>query len=186
MFTKGTWNLRSNISWRCPFKVGLLILVFHYLTCVNLGDSPTFVSRWRVLYTEWDWREWPWRGRRVGTRETRERWPLLTVETEVNRDSKSTNERSPSLVGSLGLLCRYTRFFFCLGFSRRPSKKYFFLTLRFFDSFVPTAQQAGLAAVLGHLSLSMCLWLELPPSPNTLRRCTHCSHCTSSILAVLE
>ncbi len=28
------------------------------------------------------------------------RWPLLTVETEVNGDSKSTNERGPSLVGS--------------------------------------------------------------------------------------
>jgi hypothetical protein len=37
------------------------------------------------------------------TRETRERWPLLTVEAEVNGDSKSTNERGPSLVGSLGV-----------------------------------------------------------------------------------
>ncbi len=26
-------------------------------------------------------------------------WALLTVETEVNGDSKSTNERGPSLVG---------------------------------------------------------------------------------------
>ncbi len=31
-------------------------------------------------------------------------WPLLTVESEVNWDSKRTNERGPSLVGSLGLL----------------------------------------------------------------------------------
>jgi hypothetical protein len=45
------------------------------------------------------------------TRETKEGWPLLTVETEVNGDSKSTNERGPSLVGSLGLLARYKRFF---------------------------------------------------------------------------
>jgi hypothetical protein len=29
----------------------------------------------------------------------REGWPLLTVESEVNGDSKSTNERGPSLVG---------------------------------------------------------------------------------------
>ena len=29
------------------------------------------------------------------TRETREGWPLLTVETEVNGDSRSTNERGP-------------------------------------------------------------------------------------------
>jgi hypothetical protein len=34
-------------------------------------------------------------------RETREGWPLLTVETEVNGDSKRTNKRGPSLVASL-------------------------------------------------------------------------------------
>jgi hypothetical protein len=33
-----------------------------------------------------------------------------------------------------------------------------FLTVHFFNSFVPIAQQAGQAAVLGRLSLSMCLW----------------------------
>ncbi len=37
---------------------------------------------------------------------TREGWPLLTVETEANEDSKSTNERGPSLVGSLLILAR--------------------------------------------------------------------------------
>ncbi len=52
------------------------------------------------------------------TRETREGWPLLTVETEANRDSKSTNERGPSLFGSLGSSCRYKRFLSCLGCSR--------------------------------------------------------------------
>ncbi len=31
------------------------------------------------------------------TRETREGWPLLTVETEMNGNSKSTYERGPSL-----------------------------------------------------------------------------------------
>jgi hypothetical protein len=36
--------------------------------------------------------------------ETREEWPLLTLETEMNGDSKSTNERGPSLVGSFGLV----------------------------------------------------------------------------------
>ncbi len=35
-----------------------------------------------------------------------EGWPLLAVETEVNGDSQSTNERNPSLVGSLGLSCQ--------------------------------------------------------------------------------
>jgi hypothetical protein len=57
----------------------------------------------------------------------REGWPLLTVETEVNGDSKRKNERGPVLVGSLSLLC--------LGCSSRLSKKYFFI--------VPIAQQAG-------------------------------------------
>ncbi len=39
----------------------------------------------------------------VLTRENREGWPLLTVETEVNGDfkDKTTNERGPSLFGSL-------------------------------------------------------------------------------------
>jgi hypothetical protein len=36
-------------------------------------------------------------------RETRERWPLPTVATAVNGDSKSTNDRGPSLFGSFGL-----------------------------------------------------------------------------------
>ncbi len=55
----------------------------------------------------------------VLSRETREGWPLLTVEIEVNGDSKNTNERGPSFDGSLG---------FCsvLGCSSRPSTKYFF------------------------------------------------------------
>ncbi len=47
-------------------------------------------------------------------RETIEGWPLLTVETEVNGDSKRTNEKGPFLVNSLGLSCRYKRFLFCL------------------------------------------------------------------------
>jgi predicted peptidase len=38
----------------------------------------------------------------LNTRETREGWPLLTSETEANGDSKSTNKKGPSLVGSLG------------------------------------------------------------------------------------
>jgi hypothetical protein len=45
----------------------------------------------------------------------------MTVETEVNGDSKSTNERDPSLVDSSGLSCRYKRLVFCLGCSSRPN-----------------------------------------------------------------
>ncbi len=64
----------------------------------------------------------------VLTSENREGSPLLTVETEVNGDFKvkTTNERGPSLFGSLGLSCRYKRFASCLGRPSRPSSKYFF------------------------------------------------------------
>ncbi len=94
--------------------------------------------------------------------------PMLTLETEVNGDSKKTNERGPFLVGSLGLSCRYKRFLICLGCSSPPSKKiFFFLTVHYFKSFksfVPIAQQVGQAAVLSHLSLSACVSLVwLPP-----------------------
>jgi hypothetical protein len=65
----------------------------------------------------------------VQLRETREGWPLLTFETEVNGGSKSTNERGPSLIGSLGVSCWYQRFLFCLGCSSQPSTKYFFSSL---------------------------------------------------------
>ncbi len=76
---------------------------------------------------------------------------MLTVETEVNGDSKSTNDSGPSLVsliGSLGLSCKYKRFLFRLGCPSRPCPKYLF----------PNAQQAGQEAVPGRLSLSLCLW----------------------------
>jgi hypothetical protein len=50
--------------------------------------------------------------------EKRSNRPLLTVETEANGDSKSTNERGPS--------CRYKRFLSCLGCFSRPSTTPFF------------------------------------------------------------
>jgi hypothetical protein len=38
---------------------------------------------------------------------------MMTVETEVDVDSKRTNERGPSMVGLLGLSgCRCNRFFY--------------------------------------------------------------------------
>ncbi len=72
----------------------------------------------------------------VASRDAREGWPLLTVETEANGDSWSTNERGPSLVGSLALSCQYKRFLSYLGLSC-PKQ----------------------AVVPGRLSLNMCLWL---------------------------
>ncbi len=94
------------------------------------------------------------------TRETGEGRPLLTVEIEVNGDSKSTNERGLSLVGSSGLSCRYKRFLSCLGCSSRPRTIYFFPHRTLFHSFIPIAQQAGQEVVLGRLSLSICVFGE--------------------------
>jgi hypothetical protein len=71
-------------------------------------------------------------------RETRKGWPMLTVETEVNGDSKSTNERGPSLVGS---------FNFCSALAALvgPVQNILFLAIHYFNSFFPIAQQAGQA-----------------------------------------
>ncbi len=45
--------------------------------------------------------------------ETREGWPLLTAETEVNGDSKNTNERGFSLVAWFVVLVSPEKRFFC-------------------------------------------------------------------------
>jgi hypothetical protein len=88
-----------------------------------------------------------------GIRETREGSPLLTVESDVNGGSKSTNEMvHPWLVR---WACRASTRDFC---SALAALKYFFLAIQYFNSFVPISQQAGQAVVLGCLSLSMCLW----------------------------
>ncbi len=93
------------------------------------------------------------------TRETRDEWALLTVETEVNGDSTSTNDRGPFLVGSLGLLCRSREFSSVLAALVGPVQNIFFLTVHYFNSFVPISQQAWQTAVLGRLSLSLSIHL---------------------------
>ncbi len=65
---------------------------------------------------------------------TRKGWPLVTIETEVNGDLKSTNKRGPSLAGSLGSSCQYTRFLSCSG---QPSTNYSFLHRTLFQSMCP-------------------------------------------------
>ncbi len=55
-------------------------------------------------------------------KETREGWPLLTIETEANGDSRTQGSLGPSLVGS----CRYKICLSCLGCSSRTCTKYFF------------------------------------------------------------
>ncbi len=60
---------------------------------------------------------------KVSTRDTREGWPLPSIETKTNGDSMSTVQ---SLVGSLGLSCQYKRLLSFLDCSIRPSSKYFY------------------------------------------------------------
>jgi hypothetical protein len=55
-------------------------------------------------------------------RETREGWPLLTIETEANGDSK----RAVSWLDRWVCRAGTRDFLFCLGCSCRPSTKYFF------------------------------------------------------------
>ncbi len=61
---------------------------------------------------------------------------MLTVETEVNGDLKSTYKRGPSLVGSLGSSSRYKRLLYYFGYSSRPNTN-------------NLAQQPGQAVVQG-------------------------------------
>jgi hypothetical protein len=42
-----------------------------------------------------------------------------------------------------------------------PVQNIFFLTIHYFNTFVLIGQQAGQAAVLGGLNLSVCLWSNL-------------------------
>ncbi len=81
--------------------------------------------------------------RRWKPRETRDGWLLLTVKTEVNGDSKRTNARGPFLVGSLGLSCRYKRFFSALAALVGPIQKMFFLTVHYLKSFAPSPSKLG-------------------------------------------
>ncbi len=82
----------------------------------------------------------------------------VTVQTEVNGDSKSTNERGPSL---LHWACRADTRDFCPVLTAlvvAVQKNTFFLTVDYFIPCVPI-QQAGQEVVLGRISLIMCICL---------------------------
>ncbi len=85
-----------------------------------------------------------------------------------NWDEWRLKDKGPSLVDSLGLSCQYKRFLFCLGCCTRPRTKYFFLTYTIWMPLSPSPQ-AGQAAVLGHLSLSMSLVVQDSSFLNTPR-----------------
>ncbi len=96
----------------------------------------------------------------VKPRETTEGWPLLTVETEVNGDSKSKNESGPFFVGSLGSSCRYKRFLSCLGCSSQLSTKYFFPHRTLFQFMCPHRQALWAGSRAGP-PVSVCLRVNL-------------------------
>jgi|688.fasta_scaffold460044_2 hypothetical protein len=91
-------------------------------------------------------------------RETREGWPLLTVKTEANGDSKSTNERGPSSVTVIGFLMPVQAIFVLLAAVVGPVRNIFFLSVHYLNSFLPIAQHAGQAVMQGRQSLTVCLW----------------------------
>ncbi len=61
--------------------------------------------------------------------------PANTVEIEANGDSKSTNERGPSMVGS----CQIRDFCSALAAPVGTVEKKFFPAVHYFNSFVPIA-----------------------------------------------
>ncbi len=90
-------------------------------------------------------------------RETREGWPLLTVKTEVNGDSRSTYEM-PWLIGWLVGFVMPVRTIAlrpALAALAGPVLNIISSPQHFFTLLVPIAQQRGLAVVLGRLSLCL-------------------------------
>jgi hypothetical protein len=79
------------------------------------------------------------------------------VATGAIGDSRSTKERGPGLVGSFGLVVPVQEIFFSLG----SITKMFFLTVHYFNSFVPISQQDGQAVMPGRLSLNMYLCFHI-------------------------
>ncbi len=90
-------------------------------------------------------------------RETRVGWPLLTVETELNGDSKSTNERGPLPWLVCGAVLPVQEILFCLGSLVSTVENIFFSPY----TISTIAQQAGQAAVRCRLSP---LYVSLAPA----------------------
>jgi hypothetical protein len=69
--------------------------------------------------------------------------------------------------------CRGSTIGFCSALTALVGRvqNIFFLIVLYFSTFVPNAQQAGQAAVLGRLSIGLCLWL--PPPPPLVRGGAH-------------
>ncbi len=95
----------------------------------------------------------------------------------MNGDSKSTNERGPTLVGLLGLSCRYKRFLPCLGCSGQPNTKYVFFTVHFLNFWCPhrptcLADSRAWSPVSYYVSLVATVGFLIQQSASsTLRNC---------------
>ncbi len=77
-------------------------------------------------------------------------WPLRTVEAEANGDSKRTNEKGPSLVGSLhGLSCRTRDFCSALAALVGPVQN-----ILFSSPYTMNRQSCGVACLLVCVSVS--------------------------------
>ncbi len=87
------------------------------------------------------------------------------VETEGNGGSKSTKERGPSLVGSLGLSVNTRDFWSVSAALFGPVRNIFSWLYAILIPLSPSPSKldTGQAAVLGRLFLSTCLWF-LPSS----------------------
>ncbi len=93
----------------------------------------------------------------VFLRVIRKRWPLLTVENKVMGTQRV--QMKGVLPWLVGWACNAGASDFCPAFvcSIRPSAKYFFSHHTLFQCICPIAQQDGQAAVLGRLSLLVCV-----------------------------
>ncbi len=81
--------------------------------------------------------------------------PTEIIEPRPERpDSKSTNERGISLVGSLGSSCRYKRLFALVS----PVQNILFLTVHYINLCGPHRPATWAAVVQGRLYLNACPW----------------------------
>jgi hypothetical protein len=90
---------------------------------------------------------------KLASRETREGWPLMTVQTAANETLGVHMKRGPSLVRWAGRFCP------ALAALVNPVQNIIYLTAHFFTFSSPLRPTtwAGQAVVLGRLSLCLCL-----------------------------
>ncbi len=108
------------------------------------------------------------------SRETREGWSLLTVETGVNGDSKNPQWNESFLFGLSGLSCRYKRFFLPLVALVGPVQNIFSLPYTNSIPFSPLVSKLG-RQPCWVACLSVCVSGSIPdmvfPTPSNFAGC---------------